>query len=108
VILILKPFFMKCLNVSDLQLYFCLKKLSTETELLFIGCFPRLLLTGKIDFLKHLRISIFWLKVVGCVFPPPIKLGYIPPGLTPLLMIVERFHEGNAHGGRPTVIKVRK
>jgi hypothetical protein len=26
VILVLKSFFMKCLNVSDLQLYFCLKK----------------------------------------------------------------------------------
>ena len=40
---------MKCLNVSELQLYFYLKKLSTESELLSIGCFQRLLLIAKID-----------------------------------------------------------
>ena len=55
---------MKCLNVSDLQLYFCFKKLSTETELLFIGCFPRLLLIGKIDFLKIINFNLVGGEVV--------------------------------------------
>ena len=72
---------MKCLYISDLQLYFCLKKLSIETDLLFIG---------KIDFFKNLRISIFWgEKVVGGGEVSTLqKVGYVPPGLTPLLMIV--------------------
>jgi hypothetical protein len=40
--------------------------------------------------------------------PLPESVGYVPPGLTPLLMIVKRFHQGNAHGGQPTVIEVMK
>ena len=79
---------------------FVWKKLSTETDLLFIG---------KIDFFKNLRISIFWgEKVVGGGCLPLQKVGHVPPGLTPLLMIVKRFHKGNAHGCELTVIKVRK
>jgi hypothetical protein len=92
---------MKCLYIFDLQLYFCLKKLSTETDLLFIG---------KIDFLKIINFNFLGGEGCkgggGCL--PLQKVGDVPPGLTPLLIIVKRFHKGNAHGGRPTVIKVRK
>ena len=51
---------------------FLFKKLSTETDLLFIG---------KIDFFKNLRISIFWgEKVVGGggVSPSSKKWGTFP------------------------------
>jgi hypothetical protein len=56
-------------------------------------------------FLKKLSISIFLGEVVrggGC--PPLSKIV----GYTPWLMIVKRFHKGNADAGQPTVIKVRK
>jgi hypothetical protein len=46
---------MKCLYIFDLQLYFCLKKLSTETDLLFIG---------KIDFLKIINFNLLGGEVV--------------------------------------------
>jgi hypothetical protein len=62
----------------------------------------RFLKTFK-NFRRNLR------EICRGVLPLSKKVGGTPlSGLTPLLMIVKIFHKGNAHGGRPTVIKVRK